>query len=263
MTLAQLGRGWRRRWGVVRSLLIYYAKPLQLRRMTRFYAGLIRPGDLCFDIGAHVGNRVHVWRRLGARVVAVEPQPQCIGVLQALYGQDRGVTLVPEAVADRPGAQTLRISAHNPTVSTLSQGWIDAVSRMDSFAGVEWGEEVRVPVTTLDILIARYGKPAFCKIDVEGYESAVLAGLSQPLPLVSFEFIPAARQVALEALARLEQLGDYRYNWFVGERHRWELPQWVPAAEVRTRLDAMPDDGPSGDIFARQVVPSPPAEAQP
>jgi FkbM family methyltransferase len=256
MALAQLGRDWRRRWGVVRSLLIYYAKPLQLRRMTRFYASLIRPGDLCFDIGAHVGNRVHVWRRLGARVVAVEPQPQCIRVLQSLYGQDRGVTLVTEAVAAQPGTQILRISSHNPTVSTLSQGWIDAVRRMDSFAGVEWSEELAVSVTTLDLLIARHGNPAYCKIDVEGYESAVLAGLSQPLPLISFEFIPAARTVALDALTRLEELGDYRYNWFMGERHRWEEAQWVDAATLRTRLAAMPDDGPSGDIFARLVVPS-------
>lgn len=244
----------RRRWGVLRSLLIYYAKPLQLRRMTRFYATLIRPGDLCFDIGAHVGNRVNVWRRLGARVVAVEPQPQCIQVLQRLYAHDRSVTLVTEAVGAQAGTQTLHMSAANPTVSSLSREWIDTMSRMDSFAGVAWEEEIAVEVTTLDALIERFGEPALCKIDVEGYEGAVLAGLSRPLPLISFEFIPATRDLALEVLTRLDTLGDYRYNWFLGEQHRWQSPAWVTSAALRAALAAMPTDAPSGDIFARRQV---------
>ena len=36
-----------------------------------------------------------------------------------------------------------------------------------------------------------FGKPAFCKIDVEGYEYKVIKGLSEPLNTVSFEFTPS------------------------------------------------------------------------
>ena len=245
----------RQRFGLLRSLLIYYAKPFQLRRMRLFYARLIRPDDLCFDIGAHVGNRISVWKQLGARVVGVEPQPACMSLLRGLYGHLPTVQLVEQAVGATAGQMTLHISPTNPTVSTLSSQWIDAVRQVDSFAAVRWDEEVTVTVTTLDDLILRFGLPAFCKIDVEGFEAETLAGLSQPVPLISFEYIPAAREIALACIARLGELGDYRYNWTRGEEHHWQSPTWVSAEALHVHLAAMPTDGPSGDIFARQQYP--------
>jgi hypothetical protein len=91
----------------------------------------------------------------------------------------------------------------------------------------------------------------FCKIDVEGFEAEVLAGLSQPLRLVSFEYIPAAGEIALKCIERLGELDDYRYNWTRGEEHHWQSPTWVSGDELAATLAAMPLDGASGDIFAR------------
>jgi FkbM family methyltransferase len=242
---------WRRWRGLGRSLLIYYGNPLKLRRMQQFYAQFIHPGDLCFDIGAHVGNRVLVWSRLGARIVAVEPQPACLDLLRRWYGSSPQVHLVGEAVGAVPGRQTLRISAAHPTVTTLSSEWIASVQKSDSFAHVEWEESAPVEVTTLDALIACYGLPAFCKIDIEGYEAAALGGLSRPLPALSFEFIPAAQQDALACLARLQTLGRYEFNWSLGEQHRWQSLDWLSHQEMAAYLTKLAPNSPSGDIYAR------------
>ena len=59
-------RSWAERWGIWRSLLLYYGVPFRQRRMRRLYAQFIKPGDLCFDVGAHVGNRLRAWDSLGA-----------------------------------------------------------------------------------------------------------------------------------------------------------------------------------------------------
>src|SRR4030095_1106868 len=76
--------------GIARSLVTYYGPFWRRRRMAVFYRQFLHPGDLAFDIGAHVGNRIRVFRRIGARVVAVEPQPDFVAVLQRLYGRDPG-----------------------------------------------------------------------------------------------------------------------------------------------------------------------------
>ena len=244
-------RGYR---GLLRSILIYYGNPLKLRRMRRFYAQFIGPGDLCFDIGAHVGNRLFVWSQLGARVVGVEPQPLCLALLRRWYGRRPQVTLVDAAIGAARGEETLWVSPDTPTVTTLSQPWIRAVQQTDSFAGVAWEPGTTVTVITLDDLIARYGEPAFCKIDVEGYELEVLRGLSLPLAALSFEYIAATQAMAAACIDRLEELGDYRYNWSAGEQHRWQSAEWLSPAAMRERLANFSADAGSGDIYARRAA---------
>ena len=241
-----------RQAGVVRSLAIYYA-PGRVRRLSRFYAPFVRPGDLCFDIGAHVGNRVAAWSRLGARIVAVEPQAHLMVWLRRFYGRSPRVALEQVAVGASPGTATLRHDPRNPTVSSLSDAWISAVSRDPSFSGVHWRDAEPVAVTTLDVLIARYGTPVLCKIDTEGFEAETLRGLSIPLPLVSFEYIPAVVDVARDCLARLAVLGDYEYNWFPGESHRWSSSVWLSPVEMAAQIDRLAVGRESGDIFARLV----------
>jgi FkbM family methyltransferase len=243
----------RRNTGILRSILMYYGRPDRTRRLMDFYRQWIRPGDLCFDIGAHVGSRLRLWSALGAQIIALEPQPQCMALLRRWYGRSRQITLVEAAVGAQPGAERLLISEATPTVSTLSPTWVDAVRQVDSFARVEWNDEVTVAVTTLDELIAAYGAPAFCKIDVEGYELEVLRGLSQALPALSFEYIPAAGELANGCMARLLELGAYEFNWSVGEQHRWQASDWLTGAEMIRCLQDLPRDGASGDIYARQV----------
>lgn len=248
-----MGASWHEHLGVWRSLAIYYGNPMRRRQMARFYAQIIRPGALCFDIGAHVGGRLGPWLELGARVVAVEPQAQMMRVLERFYGRNPRVSLVQQAVGAVAGTSTLLASPGNPTVTTLSAAWAKEVRRDPGFAHLAWEPSETVTVTTLDALIDQFGQPDYCKIDVEGYELEVLTGLSRPLAWVSFEYIPVAIDCAVACVARLADLGDYTYNWFEGESHRWQAAVWQDAGQFGETLGRLGSAHKSGDIFARRV----------
>src|SRR4051794_31201168 len=145
--------------------------------MDRLYARFVRPNDLVFDIGAHVGDRIAAFRRLGARVVAAEPQPALVKTLRLLYGRDAKVTIDATAIGRQSGEIELRVNVDNPTVSTASSDFIAAAAEAPEWRGQTWGKTLRVPLTTIDALVERHGAPAFVKIDVEGFEAEALAGL--------------------------------------------------------------------------------------
>jgi FkbM family methyltransferase len=218
--------------------------------MDRLYAQFVRPGELVFDVGAHVGDRVAAFRRLGARVVAVEPQPALVTTLRLLYGRDPEVSIEAVALGRKPGAVTLKLNPDNPTVSTASEAFIRAADGAPGWHGQAWTETIDVPMTTLDELIARHGVPVFVKIDVEGFEAETLAGLTQPLAALSFEFTTIHRDVAADCIARCRALGASRYNAALGESHHFIYERWVSAAEIERWLRDLPVEANSGDVYA-------------
>jgi FkbM family methyltransferase len=246
-----MGDLWRSVRGVVRSLRIYYGDADRRAAMDRLYREFVEPGDLVFDAGAHVGDRVACFRRLGARVVAIEPQPHLVKMLRLLYGLDHAVTIEPVALACRSGDVDLRVNVDNPTVSTASEDFVRAAAGAPGWEGQAWTRTIRVTATTLDALIARYGMPAFIKIDVEGFEAEALNGLTHRVRALSFEFTTIAREVAATCIARCSGLGYTSYNAALGENMVLVHPRWQSAGEIAAWLSALPQEANSGDIYAR------------
>lgn len=220
--------------------------------MKDFYNLFVRGGDLVFDVGANEGNRTTVFRALGARVIAVDPQPSCIRILTKRFGGDPNVFIAATALGERAGEAELLISDAS-TISSLSRDWIDSVRKSGRFRAYRWDRAVTVPVATLDALIGEHGVPAFVKIDVEGFELPVLRGLSRPVGALSFEFVPEYNIAAVEAIRHLDAIGMTRFNYSAGESMSLALSEWVGAEEIAGLLESFTDPDEWGDVYARSA----------
>jgi FkbM family methyltransferase len=240
-----------RAFGIARSLAIYHGIPRRQPRLRRLYGQFVRAGDLVFDIGAHAGNHVRSFSWLGCRVVALEPQPDFARLLRRIFGRVSQVEIIEAAVGERAGRASLSISERTPTVTSVASAWRDARTSDPDFARVRWNRRVEVDQTTLDALVDRFGVPAFVKIDVEGSEPAVLAGLTRAVPALSFEYLPRALDHAHSCVERLLALGSYRFNWSPGESHKLASTAWLHERELLASLRTAEARRRSGDIFAR------------
>ena len=222
------------------------------RDAAAFYEPFVTAGSTCFDIGANIGNRLKIFRRLGARVVAVEPQPRCAKVLRAVYGKDPDAIVIEAAVGAEAGRAELHVgTAH--TIATLSSEWKRRVQETGRFSSAAWRTTISVPVTTLDALIGSHGEPAFVKIDVEGFEESVLAGLSRPVRAMSFEFTPEHLDATMRCLDRVESLASYEGCHTLGESFSFDPAGWSPLSDLRRRLERYRHEFRLvGDVFVRR-----------
>lgn len=222
----------------------------ELAAFSAFYGSFLSPGDLCFDIGANLGNRTRCFRHLDCKVVAVEPQSWCFNKLQQRFGEDTGTHLVHKAVGSDVGSATLHLST-NHVLASLSTTFMERTKSSGRFRS-NWSGTQTVEVTTLDRLIEEFGEPAFIKIDVEGHESEVLAGLSRPVRALSIEWTPEFPENTRACLLHLAGLGDYEFNLSWGESMKFNRPQWRSLESMMAVIDEF--EGEShlfGDVYAR------------
>ncbi len=236
--------------GIVDALRLAYRDTRHAAEMDALYGRFLAPGDLAFDIGSLVGNRIGSFRRLGARFVALEPGPLANRALRLLYGRDPNVTLIRAACGESEGAVRLSVNSENPSVSTVSDAFIEAACGADGWQGQRWDRTIDVACTTLDTLIGGCGVPQFIKIDVEGHEVEVLSGLRTPVAAVSFEFTTIQREIAHRCLNRLTDVGPYQFNVSLREDNRLMFEQPVTASQMAAYVDGLPHEANSGDIFA-------------
>jgi FkbM family methyltransferase len=222
----------------------------RFKTLRQFYTQFIRPGDLVFDIGANRGDRTEVFVRMGARVVAAEPQPFLAARLRAIFRYSE-VSVEPVGVGSAHGTLPLHLCSVD-SVSSFSQEFIHNRSK-ENFSR-QWDRVEMVPVVTADSLIQKHGLPVFLKIDVEGFEGEVFAGLTQPVKNLSFEVHPDDSPGSLaDCLKRLDQLSNYEFNLALEEELQFELPQWVDSGRLLKAMREIPESKWTyGDIYARR-----------
>ncbi len=223
----------------------------ELEVFADFYRSFLSPGDLCFDVGANLGNRTRCFRHLGCEVIAVEPQTSCFRQLQRRFGNDTGIKLVHKALGRETGQATLHVSPDH-VLSSLSSAFIERTRASGRFEKSSWNRTETVEMTTLDQLIAEYGAPKFIKIDVEGFEAEVLAGLSRAVAALSIEWTPELPENTRTCLQHLSMLGDYEFNLSWGESMRFSRPQWRSLQSILAVIDEFEGENRLfGDVYAR------------
>ena len=221
------------------------------RKQLQFYSQFIKEGDLCFDIGANIGDKTEVYVKLGAKVVSVEPQQSCWLIIKRRFADNPSVFIEPVVLAENEGERTLYVDK-SPTISSISEDWIRAVKESGRFSDShKWSYKIQVKSLTLDSLIEKYGKPAFCKIDVEGSEFEVVQGLSQPVNVLSFEFIPEYLDPVLACIDYLSKLGKAEFNYSLTDS-ALALPEWINADNIIDMLQAFSGKSTmQGDIYVK------------
>ena len=217
-------------------------------RSIRFHSNFIRKGDLCFDIGANIGDYTLIYLILGARVVCIEPEKENLRKLIIRYQKKKNVSIVPKALADFEGFSELFTCKNLTTISTISKKWKSNGRFSDKYKNYI---VQKVPTTTLDMLIKQYGLPKFCKIDVEGSEYKVLKGLTKKIQYISFEITKEFIGDAINCVDYLINLGNVRFNFFHPKIKDFYYPRWVKKDKLFEGLNKFNDELFWGDIYAK------------
>lgn len=232
------------------SKIIYEGNPWKKVNAKNFYSQFIKEGVLCFDVGAHLGDRSATWLSLGATVVGIEPQPKFSAYLANQFKHNPRYHNEEIALGATSTISTLHISHLFPTLSTLSNlEWRKKINDATPLT-ISYDETVEIKVSTLDDMIEKYGKPTFVKLDVEGYETEVLKGLTQSIEYISFEVLSFNNELMEECLLILSKLGYKKFNFSLGETYKMSFDRWVDAETIKSYLNQNSKLY-SGDIYAK------------
>jgi FkbM family methyltransferase len=217
------------------------------------YDQIINQGDLVFDIGANMGNRIDLFISKGAKVIGVEPQSSCYSFLLEKYKYNSNVKIVNAAISDEEKTDFIYISNAN-TISSMSLDFIRETSK-ERFKDYNWNYREEIKTTTLDILINEYGVPDFIKIDIEGYENVALRGLNVPVENISIEYVPEIHENSVECLKLISGISkNYKFNFSLNESLSYSLQEWISMEEMLLWLgENLSNSKDFGDIYAKII----------
>jgi FkbM family methyltransferase len=204
----------------------------------------LKKKDLVFDIGANTGYKTNMFLKLGAQVVAVEPDKLNQEILRQSFLNYRLIrkplAIIGKAVSDKIGWNVMWIHEPGSAMNTLNPKWAESLKTDDTRFGtfLRFDSKVEVETTTLEELVRLHGRPFYVKIDVEGHEASVLKGLRSIVPFVSFEInLPQFQQELFQCIELLEGLAPGGHFNYTSEVLRGlTLDEWLLRAAFVNKL---------------------------
>jgi len=216
---------------------------------------------LLFDIGANRGDAVVAGLNFGfGKIVAVEAAPRMYSLLVRNFIYEPKVIPLRFAIAETNDERVEFYECVEDGLSSLEKGWLTDPNM--PYHGKKF-TTIEVTTCTLDFLIEQYGNPDLVKIDVEGAESQVLAGLTKKPKNLSFEWTINTLDEHIEQLRRLKEVNGYteyalQYithhlakpdeyrplddptelrQWILDTRDWWMSKGWVEQGALRQTAD--------------------------
>jgi FkbM family methyltransferase len=185
--------------------------------LTQFLARRVKPGMTVVDVGANFGYYTLLFADAvgeSGHVIAVEPNPDAVALLREtvlLNGYASRTRIVPHALSSVAGRAWLYAPDGEPKNATIVEQ-----------AALPGGSTIEVSTLTLDEVALQYPKIDLVKIDAEGGEVGVIAGMQRVIardhPMIVLEF-NAARygnpKAFLDSL--LEHYGEFQEIFLNGE----------------------------------------------
>jgi FkbM family methyltransferase len=243
----KLTRYWTARLGIYRTIrnLIFILRGQDHRKSAaEFYRKIISPGDLVFDVGANRGQSSEIYTSIGAKVVAFEPQKDLHREIRQLAAPGSNLTIIPLGLGNKEENRTFYMTEYDQ-VASLREDW----------EGERIGTST-ITITTLDRQIEEHGLPAYCKVDVEGWELQVIEGLSRAIPLISFEYHDSENeiQMAKSVMMKLSELGSYQCNIKCPDKDSFLFLEFIPIHDFMNRFPnhlGQACEAGYGDVFCK------------
>ncbi|HET8672264.1 MAG TPA: FkbM family methyltransferase [Thermoleophilaceae bacterium] len=211
---------------------------------TAFVQRHIRPGDVVFDVGANIGLFTlllgyQVWET--GKVISYEASPKLVPILRdnvSMNWLSDRVEIVPKAAAGEAGSLSFLVPQRFDLCGSLKaiEHILSTEDRLDDI------ERVMVDAEPLDVHAGRFDHIDLIKIDVEGAENMVFAGMEELLAS------GVVRRVSFE-IAR-SHFGD---DWeeFASRLHHLQAEGWAFATISHT---GEPEPAALEDLLLRPQV---------
>lgn len=198
--------------------------------------------ELIFDVGLNIGEKSASFLAAGAKVVGFEPQKECYSKAITRLRDYKNFTAENVALDNKEG-ESLFYRSNYDTLSSMSKDFTQRANK-NRWAGVQWSLfPETIKVSTLDLMILKYGKPKYIKIDVEGYEYQVLQGLTQPVEYISIEYTPELFKESEKCIRYLDKLnnGNCKYNYVYRENDHYQFKNWLDINEIISYISSVED----------------------
>ena len=214
-------------------------------KLKKFYSKIINENHLCFDIGANIGKKSKLFLSTGAKVIAFEPQQECVKNLSILKTKYKKFSFHVVAIDSCEGNKLLNTSNYSE-IATFS----DDFKNIYKNKNVIWLDQKMVPTVSLNRIIELYGLPYFCKIDVEGYEFEILSSLNFNIPLIEFEVVAGFKKKAIDTINFLDNKNT-SYNYTLNEQPYFQFKNWTNLKDIINVIKQLPDNQFHINIFVK------------